>query len=357
MVRKECNISRSNLHPQHCIKLQLLCEMDSEVQIKEEPVCLEEIASTSLENFELPSKMTSLKAEAKSELMVPGPTQQNTFQASVKVKDEIFMEEQAIHQLVPCVKEENHVENIGILINRPLPSWDKAMKQEIHQNRHLLTESRRLACISNGNNKFKPRRHQKSNSHSHFTRRPNRCKTSNVSSVQTVDKHFICTECKRTCLSKRDLEMHLRVHSGERPFCCALCDSRFKQKGDLKRHLQAHSAMRPYLCFVCGKSFSRKFGLKRHMLLHYDEKPFSCSVCGGSKEDILEIINHELECICQDMVKAEVFSQQYAQMVGEASVNLIKAVISVEDNHWIMDALSGSSNGHEPGTNVNSMEA
>ncbi|XP_068083066.1 uncharacterized protein [Anabrus simplex] len=84
--------------------LHLQCEMDLKVQIKEEPVWVEVTADTSLENYELISEMIPLKQEIKSELTEPGRTQENTFEPSADIKEEILIEE---HQVDPNIKENN----------------------------------------------------------------------------------------------------------------------------------------------------------------------------------------------------------------------------------------------------------
>ncbi|XP_067004902.2 uncharacterized protein [Anabrus simplex] len=76
--------------------------MDSEVEIKEEPVWHEETGNPSCENFELESSLTCLKEEIKPELTEPGPTQ-----PAAIIKDEIIVEEQTVDQLVPCFKKES----------------------------------------------------------------------------------------------------------------------------------------------------------------------------------------------------------------------------------------------------------
>ncbi|XP_068086237.1 uncharacterized protein [Anabrus simplex] len=53
------------------------------------------------ENFQLLSEM---KQETKSELIEPGTTQENAFEPSADIKDEIFVEQ---HQPLPNIKEEN----------------------------------------------------------------------------------------------------------------------------------------------------------------------------------------------------------------------------------------------------------
>ncbi|XP_068082995.1 uncharacterized protein [Anabrus simplex] len=110
----------------------MLCEMDMAVEIKEEPVYLEEIGNTSLEDYYL-SEMTYLKEESKSELSEPGPSLKNTFEEHFKldstmeclkeetkpewtktglteptaaIKDETIIEPTTV-ELVPRFKEEN----------------------------------------------------------------------------------------------------------------------------------------------------------------------------------------------------------------------------------------------------------
>ncbi|XP_068086709.1 uncharacterized protein [Anabrus simplex] len=82
------------------------CEMDQEVKIKEEPAWLEGTTNASLENIEHVSEMIPLKKEAKSELTEPGPMQENSFEPSEYIKEEISIEEHTDDQLLPYIKEE-----------------------------------------------------------------------------------------------------------------------------------------------------------------------------------------------------------------------------------------------------------
>ncbi|XP_068083890.1 uncharacterized protein [Anabrus simplex] len=108
--------------------------MDQEVEVKEEPVWLEGVDITSLENFEHISEMISLKQEGKSELTEPVPTTESAFeenfelessvthlkdeikpellelgstQNATDIKDGIFIEDHTIDERVLCIKEEN----------------------------------------------------------------------------------------------------------------------------------------------------------------------------------------------------------------------------------------------------------
>ncbi|XP_068083051.1 uncharacterized protein [Anabrus simplex] len=91
--------------------------MDQKVNVKEEPVWLEGTTNTSLENFEREWDMISLKPETKSELTEPGPTQENTFESSVDIKEEIVLEQQTVDLLVPYIKEENNCRELYWLSN------------------------------------------------------------------------------------------------------------------------------------------------------------------------------------------------------------------------------------------------
>ncbi|XP_068086127.1 uncharacterized protein [Anabrus simplex] len=81
--------------------------MDLEVKIKQEPILLEGTATSSLENVELLSEVKSLKQEIKSELTETGSTQGNAFESPAGIKEEIFIQQHPVQQLVPFIKEEN----------------------------------------------------------------------------------------------------------------------------------------------------------------------------------------------------------------------------------------------------------
>ena len=45
-----------------------------------------------------------------------------------------------------------------------------------------------------------------------------------------------CLECHKTFGTKRDLDRHIRVHTGEKPFKCTICAYASSRKDHLRKH-------------------------------------------------------------------------------------------------------------------------
>ena len=77
---------------------------------------------------------------------------------------------------------------------------------------------------------------------------------------------------------------------------CAVCWKVFASNSSLQVHMRVHTKEKPYVCHLCGNSFTQKSSLNTHLILHSGEKNFHCSFCG--KQFALKIYKttHEKSC-------------------------------------------------------------
>ncbi|XP_073931090.1 zinc finger protein 64 isoform X1 [Castor canadensis] len=95
----------------------------------------------------------------------------------------------------------------------------------------------------------------------------------------TGAKPYKCKTCDYAAADSSSLNKHLRIHSDERPFKCQLCPYASRNSSQLTVHLRSHTGDAPFQCWLCSAKFKISSDLKRHMRVHSGEKPFKCEFC------------------------------------------------------------------------------
>ncbi|GFS81793.1 hypothetical protein NPIL_199931 [Nephila pilipes] len=79
---------------------------------------------------------------------------------------------------------------------------------------------------------------------------------SRSSSTQSISKNQI------------QLDAHVIKQAGYTLHTCNHCSYATYHKGHFNIHMRVHTGERPFKCYMCEKAFTQKIGLRRHLLCH-----------------------------------------------------------------------------------------
>ncbi|XP_019967185.2 uncharacterized protein [Paralichthys olivaceus] len=106
-------------------------------------------------------------------------------------------------------------------------------------------------------------------------------------------KSHKCSECEKTFRHRSVLELHMRIHSKDKPYQCKVCGKGFRFSSYLQQHVIIHTGKKPYKCPDCGKDFAFLQNMRTHQKLH-QEKPFRCTSCRKGYSDETQLQQHML---------------------------------------------------------------
>ncbi|CAL8121448.1 unnamed protein product [Orchesella dallaii] len=208
-------------------------------------------------------------------------------------------------------KLKNHLINVHNVLNLPKEEcptcgkvFTKGPKMKGHQRRvHTQLEKQHHCIICE--KLFSRNQHLMSHLRVHTGERPFPCpkcpssfSDTSQRRVHLISKHDVgvrlrCPVCKKSAASKSELEIHMRVHTNERPFPCSTCSKAFTTVVSLKSHMRVHAQEKPFCCNVCGKSYSTSRAYKAHCQRHLrNSLNYQCNECPRSFYDKQNLKNH-----------------------------------------------------------------
>ena len=101
-----------------------------------------------------------------------------------------------------------------------------------------------------------------------------------------------CNDCYKVFPDVGSLENHRSV---EHLFECEVCGKRFARLAYLQLHIKVHNGERVYNCSVCSQGFDSEIAYRQHMRSHprpNREKRFHCQLCDRNFEAPSELIAH-----------------------------------------------------------------
>ncbi|KAK7066953.1 hypothetical protein SK128_020878 [Halocaridina rubra] len=106
-----------------------------------------------------------------------------------------------------------------------------------------------------------------------------------------------CSICDKTFTKEHLLELHMLLHTKNRPYECQICSNSYTHKASFHDHLKVHYSANKLRCVICRRHFAEKLELLSHMETHSIVHTIcKCEVCGIRLAKPQHLQQHNLEC-------------------------------------------------------------
>lgn len=174
--------------------------------------------------------------------------------------------------------------------------------------------------------------------------RSNRMLLNDKNASDDSGKPHACNICDRRFRITRDLNLHMRTHSGLKPNSCSYCGKQFTTVSQMRSHHRTHTQEQVYNCGVCGEKFVWLNSLKRHMRIHKDVDDanigaYSCSVCSKSFDSLADLESHMPTHGSENLLPSGKQSGKSAA-VKSRQILKKKGASRSRKSHWSLDSRS-----------------
>jgi len=109
---------------------------------------------------------------------------------------------------------------------------------------------------------------------------------------KTKEHRVECEVCNKTFSRLAYLEVHIKVHEGDKRFNCSTCFKGFDNESDYRQHIKLHPDYKPYACQLCNISFSHPSNLINH------QKALHNPASNGNKQQPLNLSSISMPSDC-----------------------------------------------------------